>query len=138
MTTKAQRGSLAFLVALVVIAAALASWVGLSVMGGRDKGTDLSSVVAAASRAAHAVVCYGEGGGRIADAFEESGGTAEILRAEHLADALDVACGVARPGDTVLLSPACASFDECSGFEERGRVFKRLVAERIAAKGARA
>jgi UDP-N-acetylmuramoylalanine--D-glutamate ligase len=107
-------------------------------MGGRDKGTDLSSVVASASRAAHAVVCYGEGGERIASAFEAAGGSAEVLRAEHLADALDVACGVARPGDTVLLSPACASFDEFSGFEERGRVFKRLVAERIASQETRA
>ena len=104
-------------------------------MGGRDKGTDLTSVVAAASRVAHAVVCYGEGGGRIAAAFEEAGGTAQVLRAEHLADALDKACEAARRGDTVLLSPACASFDEFSGFEERGRVFKRLVAERIAAAG---
>ena len=40
----------------------------------------------------------------------------------------------ARPGETVLLSPACSSFDEFSGFEERGDVFKRLVAARIAKK----
>ena len=46
---------------------------------------------------------------------------------------LDLACGIAQPGQTVLLSPACSSFDEFSGFEERGRVFKRLVADRIRA-----
>ena len=103
-------------------------------MGGTDKGTDLSGVVHAAQRAAHAVVCYGEAGERIAEAFEEAGGP-QVLRASHMADALEAACGQAEVGDTVLLSPACASFDEFSGFDERGRVFKRLVAERIAQAG---
>lgn len=102
-------------------------------LGGTDKGTDLSGVVAAAQRAAHAVICYGEAGERIAGAFEAVG--AEVVRAEHMADALDAAIAQARPGDTVLLSPACASFDEFSGFEERGRVFKQLVSERAAAAG---
>ena len=102
-------------------------------LGGTDKGTGLSGVVAAAQRAAHAVVCYGEAGERIAAAFEDAG--SEVVRAEHMADALDAAIAQARPGDTVLLSPACASFDEFSGFEERGRVFKRLVSERAATAG---
>ena len=106
-------------------------------LGGTDKGTDLSGVVAEARRAAHAVVCYGEAGDRIARAFDGVDDV-QMLRAPHMAEALDAACGVARPGDTVLLSPACASFDEFSGFDERGRVFKDLVAKRIAvAEGSR-
>ncbi len=46
--------------------------------------------------------------------------------------ALDTALTLAHPGDVVVLSPACASFDEFSCFEERGDVFKRLVADRAA------
>ncbi len=104
-------------------------------LGGTDKGTDLTSVATLASRVSRAIVCYGEAGERIAVALEQVSGPAQVLRAHHMADALDVACSAAQPGDTVLLSPACASFDEFSGFDERGRVFKRLVAERMAAAG---
>ena len=101
--------------------------------GGTDKGTDLSTTAELASRVSRAVVCYGEAGERIAQAMEAASGPATVLRAQHMADALQVACAQAQPGDTVLLSPACASFDEFSGFEERGRVFKQLVAAYIAA-----
>ena len=45
-------------------------------------------------------------------------------------DALDVALATACPGEVVLLSPACASFDEFKSFEHRGDVFRGLVAER--------
>ena len=101
--------------------------------GGTDKGTDLTTTAELASRVSRAVVCYGEAGERIAQAMEAASGPAKVLRAQHMADALQVACAQAQPGDTVLLSPACASFDEFSGFEERGRVFKQLVAAYIAA-----
>ena len=104
-------------------------------MGGTDKGTDLTTVADLASRTAHVVVCYGEGGERIAQAVEAADGKAQVLRASHMADAFERACEAARPGDTVLLSPACASFDEFSGFEERGRVFKRMVADYVGQTG---
>ena len=54
----------------------------------------------------------------------------------HLEDALDEALSHATSGDIVALSPACASFDEFSCFEERGEVFKQLVAQRSKERGA--
>lgn len=102
-------------------------------LGGDDKGTDLAPLVDAARGAARAVVCYGDAGPRFAEAFENApaGGPA-VLRAAHLEDAFDASLGAAEAGDVVLLSPACASFDEFSSFEERGRAFKALVASRAA------
>ena len=106
-------------------------------LGGKDKGTDLTSLMAAAAGTCHAVVCFGAAGERMEEAahkgLDDAGVT--VARAEHLEDALDQGIALARPGDVVLLSPACASFDEFSSFEERGRVFKDLVAARIAAAG---
>ena len=51
----------------------------------------------------------------------------DIAEADDLRDAVDVARSLASRGDVVLLSPACSSFDEFSGFEERGRYFKSYV-----------
>lgn len=104
-------------------------------LGGDDKGTDLSSLVAAAHDHAAVAVCYGEGGPRFAAAFEEAADSAPeftVVRASLLEDALDAALAAAEPGDVVLLSPACASFDEFRSFEHRGQVFKQLVAARAA------
>ena len=109
-------------------------------LGGDDKGTDLAPLVEAAHRHARAVVCFGAAGERFEGAFDAAQADApqgfSTLRAAKLADALDAACDIAQAGDVILLSPACASFDEFSCFEERGRVFKELVAERAARLGA--
>ena len=102
-------------------------------LGGHDKGTDLTSLAAAAARTCHAVVCFGEAGPRMEAAVSAVAPAGmQVVSAPHLAEALDAGAALARPGDAVLLSPACSSFDEFSNFEERGRVFKALVAERIA------
>lgn len=53
-----------------------------------------------------------------------------MLSAGTMEEALDAALSIAEDGDVVVLSPACASFDEFSCFEERGDVLKRLVADR--------
>lgn len=109
-------------------------------LGGDDKGTDLAPLVEAAHVCARGVVCFGAAGPRFAAAFDAVGDQApsgfETMRAAHLADALDVAFGLASAGDVVLLSPACASFDEFGSFEERGDVFKALVAHAAASSGA--
>lgn len=106
-------------------------------LGGRDKGTDLAPLVASCEQHAKAVVCFGEAADRFFAAFSGSR-VPTVRRAATLEPALDEALGCAEAGDVVILSPACASFDEFSCFEERGEVFKRLVAERAAAqKGCR-
>lgn len=96
-------------------------------LGGRDKGTDLEELVSAARDNCKAVVCFGEAAPRFLEAFQGSG--LPVLSAPGMAGAFREAVGAAGPGDIVLLSPACASFDEFSCFEERGEVFKRYVEE---------
>ena len=60
-------------------------------------------------------------------------GDVDIAQADDLRDAVDVARSLSSRGDVILLSPACSSFDEFSGYEERGRVFKDYVAQLAAA-----
>lgn len=98
-------------------------------LGGRDKGTDLAPLVAACEENARAVVCFGEARERFLAAFADSA-VSPVLSAGTMEEALDAAISIAEDGDVVVLSPACASFDEFSCFEERGDVFKRLVADR--------
>lgn len=108
----------------------------LVLLGGDDKGTDLTELVQAAHAHTRVCVCFGEAGQRFADAFEKAADQAPqdflLLRAQHLEDALDAALAHAQQGDVLLLSPACASFDEFTSFEERGRVFKTMVQTRAA------
>ena len=109
-------------------------------LGGDDKGTDLADLVAAAHAHTRAVVCFGAAGARFFQAFQEQGAQApadfQLLTANNMVSALDVALEQAKAGEVVLLSPACASFDEFHSFEERGEVFKKLVAARAAKLGA--
>lgn len=100
-------------------------------LGGRDKGTDLEPLVQACGQFASDVVCFGEAKDRFAQAFapsSHSGLGCALHTADTFDDAFHVAVQIAGEGDgVVLLSPACASFDEFSCFEERGRHFKKLV-----------
>lgn len=123
---------------------ALASFPGkrlVVLLGGDDKGTNLSELVESVHEHVQVAVCFGEAGPRFVDSFEQARDKAPqgftLLSAAHLEDALDTALGQAQPGDVVLLSPACASFDEFTSFEHRGRVFKDLVAKRAAGAAAR-
>ena len=98
-------------------------------LGGYDKGTDLSSLACAVRERCRVAVCYGAAGERIACALEDEPSGLAVLREPHLHEAFDAAVRSARPGETVLLSPACSSFDEFNNMGERGRLFKALVAE---------
>ncbi len=107
-------------------------------LGGDDKGTDLSELVDAVFAHADVAVCYGEGGPRFAQALEQASHAEalQVVRADHMEDALEAALQAAKAGDVVLLSPACASFDEFRSFEHRGDVFKQLVAAHRKTRGA--
>lgn len=99
-------------------------------LGGSDKGTDLSELAERVCRDCVAAVCFGAARGRFRRALEAADGAADIdiAEADDLRDAVDVARSLAQRGDVVLLSPACASFDEFDGYEQRGDAFKAYVA----------
>jgi len=95
------------------------------IAGGLGKGQDFSPLaVAARGRVSHAIV-LGADGPRLAAALRTGG--VPVTEAASLREAVDAASGLARPGDVVLLSPACASFDMFDDYEHRGDVFKQLV-----------
>jgi UDP-N-acetylmuramoylalanine--D-glutamate ligase len=95
------------------------------IAGGKGKGQDFAPLAEAArGRVRHAVV-IGEDGPAIAAAFGAAG--IPVSAAPTMAVAIDAARAEAGPGDVVLLSPACASFDMFDNYEHRGDVFKRLV-----------
>ncbi len=106
-------------------------------LGGDDKGTGLDELVAAVHKHAAVAVCFGAAGPRFAralegalDALKASEPRCRVEHAQNMTGALDCALSCAREGDVILLSPACASFDEFKSFEHRGSVFKQLVKER--------
>lgn len=95
------------------------------ILGGRFKGGDLSSLVPALERRADAVVAIGESRARVRETFEA---VVRVVEAGSLDDAVRAAHGLAAPGGTVLLAPACASLDMFRDYAERGRAFVRAVA----------
>jgi UDP-N-acetylmuramoylalanine--D-glutamate ligase len=102
--------------------------------GGRNKGLDLS-VLAAESARLRGVVAFGEAGFDVVAAF--AGTATPVERVGNMHDAVRVARGLARPGDVVLLSPACASFDAYSGYGARGDDFAREVRAQVLEAAAR-
>ena len=96
------------------------------IAGGQCKNADFTDLAVVARRACKAVVLFGQDAGRIAPVLDAS---RPPMRAADLREAVALAAEQARPGDIVLLSPACASFDMFSGFEDRGEQFVRIVLE---------
>lgn len=100
-------------------------------LGGRDKLGPLDELVDACVEHGKAVVVFGEAKERFEAAFRKrincSQSPLQLLQADSFDEAFAQAVRVARAGDVVLLSPACASFDEFTCFEERGQHFKDLV-----------
>ncbi len=96
----------------------------LLILGGRDKHGDFQALSGVVARTAKVVLTIGEAADAIGKAL---GGVALIEACGTMDRAVARAAGLARPGDTVLLSPACASFDQYQNFEERGRHFAALA-----------
>jgi len=116
------------------IGAALAAIQGLDgplvlIAGGLGKGADFGELAAGMGEHVKAVVLLGEAAGEIERSI--SGGV-RTEHAENMADAVQRAAAMAVAGDTVLLSPACASFDMFKGYQERGDLFMRAVRELVA------
>ena len=93
------------------------------VAGGRNKGLDLGVLVKGADRI-RAVVALGEAGPVVEAAFD---GVRPVTRAPTMDEAVRAAAAAARPGDAVLLSPGCASFDRYRSYAERGDDFAAAV-----------
>lgn len=93
-------------------------------IGGRGKNAPYSPLVTAIERSVRKLIVFGEDGDNIES---QLGNITDVMRADSMRDAVEKAAGAAMPGDSVLLAPACASFDMFTSFEERGRVFKDEV-----------
>jgi UDP-N-acetylmuramoylalanine--D-glutamate ligase len=98
------------------------------IAGGKGKGQDFSPLAAAARGRVRSAVLIGEDRAKIRAALAAAGIPAED--AETMDEAVARAAAHARPGDVVLLSPACASFDMFRNFEHRGDVFRAAVLAR--------
>lgn len=98
----------------------------LLIAGGQGKGADFSQLRASVAEHCKQVILIGEDAPRLRQALAEA---APVTSCGSMEEAVQVAAATASPGDTVLLSPACASFDMFSGYAERGRVFAAAVRE---------
>ena len=94
-------------------------------LGGREKNLPLDEMAREAASRCRAVICFGEARDRLAAASRAAGAATDT--AATLADAVALAARRAQPGDVVLLSPACTSFDAYDNFERRGEEFRALV-----------
>jgi UDP-N-acetylmuramoylalanine--D-glutamate ligase len=94
------------------------------IAGGRDKAGDFSLLRNLVKERVRALVLIGEAQEKIKKAL---GNLTKTFLAEDLTEAVQISQNIARKGDVVLLSPACASFDMFADFEDRGRQFKKIV-----------
>jgi UDP-N-acetylmuramoylalanine--D-glutamate ligase len=97
------------------------------IVGGIDKGNDYSELYDLVKSKVKAIVCLGKDNSKILEAFKNLG--KDMVETQSMDDAVRSAYYLAKNGDTVLLSPACASFDLFENYEDRGRQFKQAVRE---------
>ena len=95
------------------------------ILGGKDKGNDYTEIESLVKEKVKAIVCMGVDNRKLHDFFD---GKVEMAGdALSMSEAVEKAFAAAQPGDTVLLSPCCASFDLFKSYEDRGRQFKECV-----------
>ena len=95
------------------------------IVGGVDKGNDYTELMALVHENVKAIICLGVDNKKIIDAF---GNVVDVMiEVSSMNDAVKMSQRLAEKGDTVLLSPACASFDLFENYEDRGRQFKQAV-----------
>lgn len=95
------------------------------IVGGVDKGNDYTELLPLVNEKVKAIVCLGIDNKKIIETF--GGIVDELVEASSMSDAVKLAYRMAERGDSVLLSPACASFDLFENYEDRGRQFKLAV-----------
>lgn len=95
------------------------------ILGGKDKGNDYSEIEELVKQKVRAIVCLGVDNSKLHDFFD--GKVQNIADASSMKEAVEKSFQFAEKGDTVLLSPCCASFDLFQSYEDRGRQFKEQV-----------
>ena len=101
------------------------------ILGGKDKDSDYTQLNELLRARVRAIYTIGSAAAKIENQLR---GVVSILSCQTLEKAVSAAASAARPGEVVLLAPACSSFDQFENYEQRGRVFKELVNERRGGK----
>jgi len=95
------------------------------IVGGIDKGNDYSGLTSLVKEKVKAIICLGKENSKIHKAYDEI--VADVVDSGSMEEAVRTSYYYGKKGDTVLLSPACASFDLFDNYEDRGRQFKKAV-----------
>ncbi|MDE6331953.1 MAG: UDP-N-acetylmuramoyl-L-alanine--D-glutamate ligase, partial [Muribaculaceae bacterium] len=95
------------------------------ILGGKDKGNDYNEILPLVKQKVKAIVAMGKDNSKILEFF--NGKVPVVADTHSLQEAVETCRDIARNGDTVLLSPCCASFDLFKSYEDRGRKFKDEV-----------
>lgn len=95
------------------------------IVGGIDKGNNYKDLIPKVKNNVKAIICLGKDNNKIIDTFSKH--TDLIVSTDDISEAVNSAYKISKPGDVVLLSPACASFDLFKNYEDRGNQFKDQV-----------
>jgi len=99
------------------------------IAGGKNKGLDYSSLLSRLKKTTHDIIVFGEIADELATCFSALSPLVQVHVVSTLDEAVQQSFRLAKHGDTVLFSPGTSSFDQFSGYEERGDVFRKLVSE---------